>query len=69
MKGILHSVKKKDYFTYVVYLVESSIARVRNDPARYKRSDDAIVQSIIIFDMEGFSMRHITHKPSIFAFP
>lgn len=65
MKGILQSAKKKDYLMHVVYLVESSINRVRNDPERYKRSADAVVQSIIIFDMDGFSMRHITYKPGI----
>jgi metal transporter CNNM len=47
---------------YVVYLVESSIAKVNSDLQKYKRSPDAIVQSTIIFDMEGFSMQHITNK-------
>ena len=62
LKGILRSAKKKDYVMYVVYLVESSIARVNSDLKKYKRSPDAIVQSTIIFDMEGFSMQHITNK-------
>jgi hypothetical protein len=62
LKGILRSAKKKDYVMYVVYLVESSIAKVNSDLQKYKRSPDAIVQSTIIFDMEGFSMQHITNK-------
>ncbi len=65
MKGILQSVKKKDYLMQVVYLVETSISRVRNDPNKFKRSADAVTQSTMIFDMDGFSMRHITYKPGI----
>ena len=65
LKGILRSAKKKDYVMYVVYLVESSIAKVNSDLQKYKRSPDAIVQSTIIFDMEGFSMQHITNKQGI----
>lgn len=63
MKGILRSAKKKDYITHVVYLVEKCIRLVLDEPETYKRRPDAIVQSTIIFDMEGFSMRHITYKP------
>ena len=49
----------------VIHLVESSIWMVTSDPQRYRRSPDAIVQSTIIFDMEGFSMQHITNKQGI----
>uniref|UniRef100_A0A0P5M7D1 Cral/trio domain-containing protein n=1 Tax=Daphnia magna TaxID=35525 RepID=A0A0P5M7D1_9CRUS len=65
VKGILRSVKKKDYVMYVVYLVECSIARVNADLKKFKRSPTAIVQSTIIFDMEGFSMSHITTKQAM----
>ena len=47
---------------YVVYLVETSIWRVMTDPKKYKREPDAIVQTTIIFDLEGLSMQHVTNK-------
>jgi hypothetical protein len=62
MKGILRSTKKRDYVMKVIHLVESSIWLVKSDPETYRRSPDAIVQSTIIFDMEGFTMQHITNK-------
>lgn len=65
LKGILLSAKKRDYLTYVIEIVERSFQRVRNDPKKFKRSPDAIAQSTVIFDMAGFSMRHITYKPGI----
>ena len=65
MRGILRSTKKRDYVMKVIHLVESSIWMVSSDPQRYRRSPDAIVQSTIIFDMEGFSMQHITNKQGI----
>jgi len=70
LKGILQSVKKKDYVMYVIELVERSITMVRNNQAKYKRSPDAINQACVIFDMAGFSMRHVTYKPGILrSFP
>ncbi len=68
IKGILHAIKKKDYITHVVNLVETSMSMVLRNPTRYKRSPDAIVQSTIIFDMEGFAMRHVTYKPGRISF-
>lgn len=68
IKGILHAIKKKDYITHVVNLVETSMSMVLRNPTRYKRSPDAIVQSTIIFDMEGFGMRHVTYKPGRIPF-
>ena len=62
MKGILRSTKKRDFVMYVVYLVETSIWRVMTDPKKYKREPDAIVQTTIIFDLEGLSMQHVTNK-------
>lgn len=65
MKGILSSVKKKDYLSYVLYLVEQNIAKVNADMAKYQlKPGDSMVQASMIFDLEGFGMQHITHKPS-----
>lgn len=66
LKGILQSVKKKDYVMHVIELVERGIRTVRNNQAKYKRRPDAINQACVIMDMAGFSMRHITYKPGIF---
>lgn len=63
MKGILHSAKKKDYFMHVIGLVETSIWLAVDNPKRYRRTPDTLVQSTIIFDLDQFSMRHITYKP------
>jgi hypothetical protein len=68
MKGILRSTKKRDFVMYVVYLVETSIWRVMSDPKKYKRVPDAIVQTTIIFDLEGLSMQHVTNKQGILWF-
>lgn len=68
MKGILRSTKKRDFVMYVVYLVETSIWRVMSDPKKYKRVPDAIVQTTIIFDLEGLSMQHVTNKQGILRF-
>lgn len=48
---------------YIVSLVETMIYQVLEDPPKYKRTEDTIVQATVIFDMEQFSMRHITYKP------
>lgn len=65
LKGILLSVKKKEYLNHVICVVEESIKIVKVQPQRFRRSPDALVQSTIIFDLEGFSMRHITYKPAM----
>ncbi|XP_046633881.1 SEC14-like protein 2 [Daphnia pulicaria] len=65
LKGILQSVKKKDYVMHVIELVERGIRTVRNNQAKYKRRPDAINQACVIMDMAGFSMRHITYKPAL----
>ena len=62
MKGILRSVKKRDFVMYIAYLVELSISKVITDPKKYKPTPDAIVQTTVIFDMEGLSMQHITNR-------
>ena len=63
MKGILNSAKKKDYLYHVISLVEETLLMTKKDPKRYGRSPNIPIQSTIIFDMDQFSMRHITYKP------
>ena len=64
MKGILSSAKKKDYLMVVIGLTES-IAQINyKNLSKYQfKPGDSMIQSTVIFDMEGFSMRHITYKP------
>ena len=65
MKGILSSCKKKDFLSYVLYLVEQNNATVNSNMAKYQlKPGDSMVQATLIFDLEGFGMQHITHKPS-----
>jgi metal transporter CNNM len=68
MKGILRSVKKRDFITYVIYLIESSISKVMADPKKYKPTPDAIVQTTVIFDMEGMSIQHVTNRKGNVAY-
>lgn len=63
LKGVMMSVKKKEYFYYVVNLVEMSISLSKTQPERFSRGPNSLSQSTIIFDMDEFSMRHITYKP------
>ncbi|KAI9561416.1 hypothetical protein GHT06_012373 [Daphnia sinensis] len=65
LKGILLSVKRKDYLTHAIKIVEQSIVAARNNPAKYIPSPTTISQSTVIIDMAGFSMRHITYKPAL----
>uniref|UniRef100_A0A0P5RR80 Cral/trio domain-containing protein n=1 Tax=Daphnia magna TaxID=35525 RepID=A0A0P5RR80_9CRUS len=67
MKGVLRSAKKRDFIMYVVYLVETSIWRVISDSQKYRRSPDTMVQTTVIFDLEGLSMQHITNKQAVDA--
>lgn len=63
IKGLLLSAKKKDCVKHVLALVEESFVAVKNNPLKFKRSADAISQTVVILDMEGFSMNHVTYKP------
>jgi metal transporter CNNM len=65
LKGMLLSAKKRDYLMTVVEVVERGIRAAQNNPTKFKRSPDSIFQMTVIFDMAGFSMRHITFKPGI----
>ena len=56
MRGILRSVKTKDYFNYVLFLIETDIKSLID-------SSKVISQSNIIFDLEHFSMRQLSFKP------
>jgi len=67
-RGLLYSVKKRDYLRHVISLVETSIWLGKNygskELSEYSPpKPNSLVQSTIIFDMEGFSIRHITYKP------
>lgn len=67
MKGILSSCKKKDYLLHIMYMVETSFKLatenlVKNQPDKV---DKILAQSTIIFDMEEFSIRHITNKAAM----
>nr|CAH0109544.1 unnamed protein product [Daphnia galeata] len=63
--GILLSAKKRDYLMHVIEVVEKTFLTVRNNPKKFKKSSDSIAQSTVIFDMAGFSMRHVTFKPAL----
>ena len=63
IKGILHSSKKRDCVLHILQEAEKNFVNVRNDPKTYKRSSDAIAQTSVILDLDGFSMNHITYKP------
>lgn len=65
IKGVLLSSKKKEYVTHVVQIVEKTLAMVRKDPMKYKRSPDAISQASVIVDLEGLSMNHVAYKPGL----
>jgi len=48
----------------VINLVETNIRLTITNPTKYQQKiGDSLIQSTIIFDMEGFAMRHITYKP------
>lgn len=52
------------YTFQVINLVETNIRLTITNPTMYQfKLGDSLIQSTIIFDMEGFSMRHITYKP------
>jgi metal transporter CNNM len=68
LKGMLMSAKKRDYLMTVIEVVERGIMDARKNPNQFKRSPDSIFQMSVIFDMAGFSMRHITYKPGIPVF-
>jgi hypothetical protein len=53
---------------HVIEVVEKTFLTVRNNPKKFKKSPDSIAQSTVIFDMAGFSMRHVTFKPGIVSF-
>ncbi|KAI9561415.1 SEC14-like protein [Daphnia sinensis] len=65
LKGILLSVKRKDYSKYVIGNLEKSILEAKSNPERYTLSPTSIGQCTVILDMAGFSMRHLTYKPAL----
>ena len=67
LKGIFASVKKKDYVNYVKAIVEKSVRLMHENHANLKLSENIMMQQCVIFDMQDFSMKHITHKLGKFA--
>ena len=65
IKGLLLSSKKKYCIMHILQVIENNFLNVRNDPKKYRLSPDAIAQTSVILDLEGFSMNHITYKPGI----
>jgi hypothetical protein len=63
IKGLLLSSKKKYCVMHILQVIENNFLNVRNDPKKYRLSPDAIAQTSVIVDLEGFSMNHITYKP------
>ena len=71
--GLLHSAKKRDFIHHVINLIELVYTQPKANPTKYKRTPDTIARGSVIFDLNGFSMRNITHKPcknfvSLFSF-
>ncbi len=63
MKGLLMSVKKKDYYNFVFVKVTKGMMQMAEDRVRLKLGDSMMMQMTVIFDMHDFSMKHVTHKP------
>lgn len=64
LKGILQSAKKRDYLMHVIGFAERAVIAMRDNPEKFKQSPDAISQLTMIFDMDRFSMRSVTYRPS-----
>lgn len=47
----------------LINVLEMMISKVIENPAQYKRSPGAVVQTTIIVDAEGFTMSQATYKP------
>ena len=63
LKGVLSSVKRKDYINFVASFVEKSKRLMYENQTRLKIKKTTMMQQTVIFDMYDFSMKHITHKP------
>lgn len=60
MRGLLSSVKKTDYIRYTIRVLEAS----RKDMAEQtQKLGQPINQQCCIFDLDNFSLKHVTWKP------
>ena len=63
LKSLMESAKKKDFIKFVIQKVEESLVGV------YQRAKPTeMLQQSIVFDMDGFSMGHITNKAGMIYF-
>ena len=53
---------------HIVQLTEGTMSDIFRNPHKYRRSEDILVQSTIIFDMEGFSMSQIASKRGVYYY-
>ncbi|KAG7158498.1 SEC14-like protein 2-like [Homarus americanus] len=62
MRGLLSSVRKNDYIRYTVRVLEAS----RQDMAKQTQIlGYPVTQQCCIFDLDNFSLRHVTWKPAM----
>ncbi|XP_063601788.1 SEC14-like protein 2 [Penaeus indicus] len=62
MRGLLSSVRKKDYVRYTIRVLEAS----RKDMEKQTQVlGHPVTQQCCIFDLENFSLRHVTWKPAM----
>lgn len=60
MRGLLSSVRKVDYIRYTIRVLEAS----RRDMAQQTQVlGHPITQQCCIFDLDNFSLKHVTWKP------
>lgn len=63
IRGILRSATKKDFITYIMTIMEGCFYKVYAEPGKYQRHPGAMVQGTMIFDLDHFSIQHVTCKP------
>ncbi|KAK7051129.1 hypothetical protein SK128_003800, partial [Halocaridina rubra] len=62
MRGLLSSVRKRDYVRYTIRVLEASI---QDMAVQTQRLGHPVTQQCCIFDLEDFSLRHVTWKPAM----
>ncbi|XP_068239493.1 SEC14-like protein 2 [Palaemon carinicauda] len=62
MRGLLSSVRKRDYIRYTVRVLEASLQDMKKQT---KDLGYPVTQQCCIFDLEDFSLRHVTWKPAM----
>ena len=59
-RGVLQSVRKRDYLRYICYLGEKGMTEMKKCSERIKKP---VCNSTFIIDLEGLSMRQMGYKP------